>query len=138
VEAGKDVEIHDYLSLTRCGNPKKNQNRPIQPHDIFVGKTAHPCAQFRLGHGCDLVNHQAADRAQSVVFARLDSQPEQRSVGGVCGEGAHRDRIGFVETIVLNDYDGTWLGGIVLAARNGPDLAAFHFTSESEMASMNC
>ena len=52
-----------------------------------------------------------------------------RNKGGfrlVRREGADRDGVSSVETVILKDDDGPRLARIVLAARNGPDVAASH------------
>jgi hypothetical protein len=88
-------------------------------------------ADLGLGYGGDLVYHQPAGRTQAVALIRLDDEAEQRCVGRIGGEGANGDGVGRVETVVLHDDDRARLASVILAARDGPDLAAPHSSSRS-------
>jgi hypothetical protein len=98
----------------------------VEAHDIRVVQASDPRADLGFRYGRDLVHHQAAGRAQSVARVGLDREPEQGRIRCVGGEGADGDGISRVEAVVLNDHDGSGLAGIVLAARDGANLAAFH------------
>ena len=88
-----------------------------------------------LGMVGNLVDHQPARRPQSVAPARLNQQPKQRGLGRVSGEGADGDRGGGVETVILENDHWPGFAGVVLAARDGPDLASLHPAKRSEIAS---
>ena len=80
---------------------------------------------------------KVAWNAQSIALVRLDSKPEQRCVRVVGRKRANRDGLSSVETVILNDDDGPRFARIVLAARNGPDLAAPHSAMSVDTESMN-
>jgi len=82
-------------------------------------------------------NHQAAFRAQPVPLARLNPNPEQRSLSWIGRECADRDRQRPVEIVILHDDRGSRFSGVVSPSGNRPDLAPLHASARSETASMN-
>src|ERR1051326_4957480 len=126
-----------FSSLVWPGDPQEDENGTVQSHDILVREAAQARAYLRFRNGRDLIDHQPADGAKAVGLVGLDCQPEQRGIGGIGREGAYRDRICHVETVVLKDDNRTRLPGVILAAGNGPDFAALHRSPQSETASMN-
>ena len=129
--------VRALLSLRRDGQSEKHEHGLIESQDILVVQPADTCTNLGLGDSGDLIHRQAARRAQAVALVRLDWQAEQRRVRLVSGEGADRDRVGGVEAVVLNNDDGAWLPGIILAAGDGPDVATLHSSPQSDTASMN-
>lgn len=122
----------------RCsGKPKIDQQGLIEPHQVCVINSTNEMTQFRFGNGRDLVHHQATGRTQAIFRTRNDDEAQQRRIGWIRGEGANGDGVCAVETIILNDDNRTRLTRIILAARNGPDLAPFHSSPQSDMASIN-
>src|SRR5436309_9354234 len=93
---------------------------------------AHLCFE----DGSDLIHHEAAFGAQPVARAGLDEEAKKGSVGRISRERAHGDGIGHVEAVVLENHHGTWFAYAVFATGNGPNRAALHAPSRSEIASM--
>jgi internalin A len=121
----------------RGGQPEEYENRLIEPQHIFVVQAADLRTHLGLRDGGDLVHHQPAGRKQSIAVIRFDGQAEQRRFRLISGEGTDRDRVRGVETVILDDDDRTGLPGIILAARDSPDVATPHSFSQSDTASMN-
>ena len=117
-------------------NSQKDQNGAIQPHHILVSKTANMLADFCFGNSRDLIYHQATNGSQSVAVTRLNEESKKRSIGWIGCERAHRNGIGHVETVVLENHHRTRFSCVVLTATNSPNLAALYFPHQSETASI--
>src|ERR1700734_4087719 len=102
-----------------------------------MAQSSNADADLRFWHGCDLVYHQTAGRSQPVKLVRFHSEPEERGLRLVSGEGADGDGVGRIESVILQDGDGAWLTCVALTARDRPNIAAPHSPSPNDMASMN-
>ena len=125
------------LFFARSRNAQKHQDCTIQPNNILVSKAADAGADPCLRDGRDLIHHQPANSAQPVVLVGLDRQPKYRSIGWIGRECAYRNRLRLVETVVLKNHNRTRLRGVILTARDGPNLTALHSPLQSEIASIN-
>lgn len=130
------VRLFQLLAAGRSRDTQENQNRTIQAHHVLVGEPADTRADFRFWNGRDLIHHQSADGPQTVGLTRLDRQTKQRSNGWVSGECTHRDGIRHVETVVLEDHNGTELSRVVFATCNRPNFPAPQLVPRSETASI--
>jgi hypothetical protein len=66
----------------------------------------------------------------------FDLHTNERCIGGVGREGAHRYRIS-VKPVILNDQRRPRLAGVVAAAGEGPYLPSSHSSGQMEAESMN-
>ena len=91
--------------LGRYRQAKENHDGLVEANDIRVVQPPHGRAQFGFGHGRNLVGHQPAGTAQSIMLAGFDQHPEQGRFGLVRRERTYGNRLGRVEDIVLHDDD---------------------------------
>ena len=63
---------------------------------------------------------------EAVSLVRFDREADQRRFSRIGREGAERDRVGSVETVVLDDNRGAWFAGVGSAAGVRPCLAVPH------------
>lgn len=104
---------------------------------ICLIQAADPRSDPGFRDGRDLVHHQPTGRAQAVPRVGGDGEAKQRRLSFVRRENAEGDRVGGIETILLEDDRWAWLARIPLAAGDGPNLAPPHASPQSVTASMN-
>ena len=125
------------LDPWRDHQPEKHEHSLIDPQDIRIVQPADTPTNLGFRNRGDFVHHQTARRVQAVALVRRYSQAEQRRLGFIGCEGANRDGVRRVKAIVLHDDDEARLARIVLAAGDGPDVAAPDSSPQSATASMN-
>jgi len=125
------------LCRTRSRQAEKDDDRSIQPDDVFIRQSTQPGTNFRLRNRRDLVDHQLTRRPKSVAGGRLDCEPEQRRIDDVRCQRAKRHGRRRVEGVVLKDDGGPGFPRVVRTTGNRPDLAALHSSDQSAIASTN-
>ena len=87
---------------------------------VFVVESSDVFAELGARHGGQLVDHQPAGLAETVVVVWIDRHAEQWCVRGVGGHRAHGDRAGGVEAVVLHDDDRAGFADVAAACGGGP------------------
>jgi hypothetical protein len=116
---------------------QKDDQRTVQTADYFGFQLPDPDTHAVSGHRRNPVNHQTARLAQAVLCAWFNRQSQQERFARVGGQRANRYGVGRIETIILNYDGGPRLSDLGSSAGYGPNLAAFHSSKKSEMASIN-
>src|SRR5215213_3833173 len=133
------LPLSHLLDFRRRRQSKEYEHGLIEAQDILVIEAPDVGAELGFWHRGHLVHHEPAGDAQSIALVRFDGKPEQWSFRVVRRERADRDGFCAVKTVILEDNDWPRFARIVLSPRNGPDVAASHSCSSSEVdtASMN-
>src|SRR5258708_10331085 len=121
----------------RFGQAQEYEDGAVERDHFFGGERCDQPSEASPRHRSELVDHHPAWRTQSTPGARLDGKPEDRCRRRIGGQGAHDDRVGRVESVVLDDDRGLRLACVGCATGNGPDLATFHSAFQAEIASTN-
>jgi len=115
-------------------NTEKDDDGPIEPDDVGIGKLAYTITEPRTTDRRDLVDHEPARLVQPVVSARLDLHPKQWRLSAVSRKRTYRHGVG-IEPVVLEDDCWPRFAGVVTATGDGPDLASSHSSGQSDTES---
>lgn len=110
----------------------------------MVTQPAKVILEVAARHGGHLVDHQKAWPVQAVMLGRFDEYAYQGSFDSVGRYWANGNRGGSIETIILDDHDGSRLPGVRASGRSSVNVASLHpggvtssVAQSHEMASTN-
>ncbi len=136
------VTAHAFLIPGDVASPRNTSTARLRRRISSSSRRPICAPTLDFGTVSYLIHHEVAWGAQSIPLIRLDRKTERRCVRVVGRERADGDGFSPVETVILKNDDGPRLARIVLAARDGPDVAASHSwpaasSMDVDIASMN-
>jgi hypothetical protein len=113
---------------------EEHDDGSVEPDHVFVSESTDAFTELHPSYRRQLVDHQAARFVEPILTGRRYEATEEWRLRRISRERTDRDRVGRIESIILDDNDRSGLAGVARSGSRGPDLAAPH-TSSTESAS---